>query len=219
MKTKSISYLFFFVAGLNVVAQLFSNADLNQYTKPLLMPLLIYYVYHTAQGRVTIQRLLATGALIFSWIGDLLLLYPERNWNFLGGLAAFLVAQVIYAVALNKAVYQKLTVRMWPLIPLLLYGIALLAVILPNTGSLSIPVAIYGVCIVVMVGSARLRHQWTTNESYNLCLYGAILFLLSDSVLAYNKFVAEVPYASLWIMLTYIGAQYLLVRGILAHPA
>lgn len=219
MKPKSISYLFFFVSGINLLAQLFSNAQMNQYTKPLLMPLLIYYVYHTAMGRVTIQRLLVTGALIFSWIGDLLLLYPERSWSFMGGLGAFLVAQVIYTVALHKSVYQKPDIRIKPLLPILLYGTTLLIILIPQAGDLKIPVLVYSLGILAMVSSARLRQGWTSNESFNLAIYGAILCVLSDSLLAIDRFAVELPLASFWVMSTYIGAQYLLVKGILAHPA
>jgi uncharacterized membrane protein YhhN len=38
-------------------------------------------------------------------------------------------------------------------------------------------------------------------------------FLLSDALLAINKFVAPIPMAGFWVMLTYITAQYLIVKG------
>lgn len=218
MKTRAISYLFFFVAGLNLAAQFFENTDMNQYTKPLLMPLLIYYIYHVAKGRITIHRLLLTVALIFSWIGDLLLLYQDQEWNFLAGLGAFLIAQLVYAYALYKATFRQFNFQLKPLIPIILYGLALLAIIVPAAGSFRIPVILYAIGILLMAGSARLRYKWTTNNSYNLAFFGATLFVISDSILAYNKFVNPVPLGSLWVMLTYISAQFLLVKGILAHP-
>lgn len=218
MKSKTIAYLYFFIGGLNIIAQVISNTEMNQYTKPLLMPLLIYYVYYSSMGRVTIHRLLVVGALIFSWMGDLLLLYPDRNLNFLGGLGAFLVGQLFYTFALNKAVYQRLKFRIKPVLPILLYGTALLVTLIPQAGDMKVPVFIYALCILAMVSTARLREGWTSPESFSLGISGAAIFVLSDSLLALDKFAFEIPIASFWIMLTYISAQYLLVKGILSHP-
>lgn len=218
MKVNIILYLYLLVGGLNLIAQALHNAEMEEYTKPLLMPLLIYYVYYTAGGRVTIQRLLVAGALVFSWIGDLLLLYPETSWSFLGGLGSFLVAQLIYTIALSKSVYQKIDYKLKPLIPILLYGTALLVFLIPRSGDLKIPVLLYALCILAMVSSARLRLGWTTKESFNWSLAGAMLFVISDSLIAINRFAVELPQAGFLVMLTYISAQYLLVRGILSHP-
>ena len=47
----------------------------------------------------------------------------------------------------------------------------------------------------------------------NAYVLGAIAFVLSDSLLAVNKFYQPIPYAGVFIMLTYCAAQFLIVRG------
>jgi len=49
--------------------------------------------------------------------------------------------------------------------------------------------------------------------SFEIVFYGAVLFLFSDSMLAYNKFVQPLPNAGLIIMASYMLAQYLIVLG------
>ena len=46
-----------------------------------------------------------------------------------------------------------------------------------------------------------------------LFLTGAVCFVLSDTLLALNKFYAPFPYAAPLVMLTYCAAQYLITKG------
>lgn len=218
MKLTVITSLYFLVGALNLLAQITASSALNIYTKPLLMPLLIYIVYLRVAGTVTLPRLLLAGALIFSWAGDLFLMYGHESSYFLGGLGAFLIAQILYILILNKSVDQKQVFLIKPLIPVILYGILLLSVLIPNAGNLVMPIVLYAVCLLGMVGSALLRQGRTIKESFKWALIGAILFVLSDSLIAMDKFVLDLPYGSSFVMTTYILAQYYLVKGILLHP-
>jgi uncharacterized membrane protein YhhN len=51
-------------------------------------------------------------------------------------------------------------------------------------------------------------------NSYFLVFVGSVLFVLSDSLLALNKFYMEISMAGFWIMILYISAQYLIMRGL-----
>jgi len=51
--------------------------------------------------------------------------------------------------------------------------------------------------------------------SFRLTFIGSILFVWSDSLIAFNKFSLEIPLAGFWIMLTYMAAQYLIMRGLI----
>jgi uncharacterized membrane protein YhhN len=64
-----------------------------------------------------------------------------------------------------------------------------------------------------MVLSAVNRLNRSGEKAGSWVLLGAMSFLLSDALLAINKFVAPIPMAGLWVMLTYITAQYLIVKG------
>ena len=100
--------LSYFIIGLtNVLSQLFSWPEVNLFTKPLLMPLLIFYVMIYAKGVVTLPRLLMAFGLTFSWVGDVVLMWQNSETYFLLGLGAFLIAQVVYTLTLAKARKRK----------------------------------------------------------------------------------------------------------------
>ena len=79
--------------------------------------------------------------------------------------------------------------------------------------SLLIPIIIYMITITIMAISASERK--TNPDSYRLILLGAILFVLSDTLIAIDKFVVPVPFQTFLIMGTYVLAQYLICVGFL----
>ncbi|NJM25768.1 MAG: lysoplasmalogenase [Bacteroidia bacterium] len=101
--------------------------------------------------------------------------------------------------------------------PVVLAGAGLVIILLPHLGALKIPVVIYALVLVTMVLSALYRFGKTTTLSFWLVLGGALLFMTSDSLLAINKFIAPLPMAGFWIMLTYGAAQWCIVVGLLQH--
>ncbi|WP_258102508.1 lysoplasmalogenase [Marinoscillum sp. MHG1-6] len=215
---RTVTILYFGLAVTNALSLAVDWPQVNLYTKPLLMPLLIYFLFIYSKGVITLPRLMVAGALIFSWIGDVVLLKASDPTYFLGGLGAFLVAQVIYTFALYNASFQKIKFSYRPLIPLLLYAGLLLFALIRNAGNMVLPVVVYGLCIVTMASVARLRRWGTNTESYQLAFIGAFLFVISDSILAINKFVIDIPLAGFFVITTYVVAQYLLMKGILKHP-
>ena len=56
-------------------------------------------------------------------------------------------------------------------------------------------------------------------DNHALVALGAVLFVLSDSLIAINRFAQPVPGAKYWIMLLYYGAQYLLTYDARRNPA
>ena len=76
---------------------------------------------------------------------------------------------------------------------------------------MKIPVIIYGLVI-----SAMLYFAVRTSNK-NLIL-GAVLFVISDSILSINLFVKETIILSLLVMVTYVAAQWFLVKGMLSNP-
>ncbi|MEP1093964.1 MAG: lysoplasmalogenase [Cyclobacteriaceae bacterium] len=217
MKVKLIFWAYIAVSVANLVAQTIQSAELNQFTKPVLMPLLIFYIYESSRGKVTLKTLLLSLAILFSWLGDVALLYQSNQMYFMLGIGLFLLAQLTYILVLKKATFQTPAFDLFRVAPYVVFAVLLFAVLLPNTGSLVVPVFIYGIVICVMAGIARLREGNTSHDSYHYALYGSLLFLASDSILAINKFYMEIPISGLWIMSTYTAAQLLLVVGVLKH--
>ncbi len=193
------------------IAGLLGNVPLvATLTKPLLVPCLMVLVWlqsRTIRGHGIIQA-----ALFFSWLGDVLLMLPGEGF-FMGGLAAFLSAHVCYIWIFSR----EATFRWLRVLPFLLYVALLLAGPLNGklTENLQIPVYSYVVVIMIMGIFASLRN--TQRPGYELVLIGSILFILSDSFLALNKFSHPLPLSGFWIMLTYGLAQYFIVKGYLAR--
>jgi len=154
-------------------------------------------------------------ALALSTLGDILLdLDPQRLFVF--GLGSFLVAHVVYIFLFVRNRRRTITVgaaRVLLAVLVLLYSIAVSAWLLPSLGGLIVPVAIYMCAITAMVVSAilaRFQNPWI--------VVGAILFLISDSLLAVNKFKTPVPYRDFLVWSTYYAGQYAIATGFLARP-
>jgi uncharacterized membrane protein YhhN len=151
-------------------------------------------------------------ALAVSTVGDVLLdLDPDRLFVF--GLGSFLVAHLVYISVFvrNRSRTVPLGVpRLLAAALVLLYSIAVSSWLLPTLGNLIVPVAIYMCAITAMVLSAilaRFPNPWVA--------VGAILFLVSDSLLAVNKFKTPIPYRDVLVWSTYYAGQYGIAMGFL----
>ncbi|MER6788652.1 lysoplasmalogenase [Streptomyces sp. NPDC000658] len=170
--------------------------------KPLLMPLLAAW----AALRGAPRLLLA--ALACGWGGDVLLL-SDADPAFLGGMASFAAGHVCYLALFARVGRPR--ARAAVLAPC--YGVVLTATVvllwpgLPQ--ELRPPVAVYSALLTAMACTAAVRLGPVAGA-------GGLLFLLSDTLIATG--VADWPQPprpDLWIMLTYVAAQFLLVRGVL----
>lgn len=222
MNRKIFMFCFFVVSVLNLAAIIFSVSILFSVTKPLLvLSLMAYYTMAVPSKSKTFLL-----ALFFCLAGDVLLMFVEKNeLFFMGGLAAFLVGHILYIVTYRQhqqaGMGEELltTQKIRFALPIVLAGTGLMTILYSSLGGLQIPVMIYAIVLMVMTITALHRYGKTTTASYWQVLLGAILFMVSDSMLAINKFLRPFDHASLAIMITYITAQYFIVKGILIHPS
>ena len=201
------------VSAATLVAILSSQTALYMLVKPLLMISLLFYFTTGSMGYPK-WRIPVIFALIFSWLGDVLLL---SNDLFLAGLAAFLVAHVLYIVAYHKTGAASGELKPLDAIKLAVLGAVLIAILFPKLGGMMIPVLAYAMVLLAMALWAHKRRGATSARSFMLVSSGAILFVISDGVIAVNKFAFEVPGERILVMSTYIAAQYLIIRGLLEH--
>ena len=204
MYSRSI-YILSIIAAIFFLAGVFYDIQqLRLLTKPVPVLLLIVLLCrHHPRERVFL------GALIFSVLGDIILELPDML-PFAAGLASFLVAHLLYIRCFLRRVG---TYYWWPIIPILLYCGSLFFWMKPGLGSLLIPVALYVLVISAMLWSASVYAQ---NHRHFLPLVGAIVFALSDSMIAINRFIAEFDGARYAIIMTYWIAQYL-IFSLLSH--
>lgn len=219
-----MKYIFLWLYLLTGMAHLIFVAGQNtgpeMATKYLLMPLLMAHVFRYERKNL-MQQIHLFLALLFCWFGDILLLYTHNNENFfLFGLAAFLIGHIFYMFAFARSARKAGSLlKRKPILFLIpvAYAVSLFVIIQPYLGDFLIPVLLYAIVITIMLMVAMNRHQRTNVFSYYLTLIGAVLFILSDSTIAINKFRHAFTAASLIIMSTYILAQYLIVVGLLLH--
>jgi uncharacterized membrane protein YhhN len=153
-----------------------------------------------------------TAGLLLSLGGDVALMFESNRW-FLIGLVLFLLAHVVYAIGFtvfNGFHPQDLISGAM----LLLIGVGVFFYLRPGLGSMQGPVLFYIVVISFMVNRALstfFGHTFTLTQAWLLTV-GAILFWLSDLVLAVNRFrhPFELNRLSLYL---YYGGQLLIALG------
>jgi uncharacterized membrane protein YhhN len=211
-------FLFIGVSIAELIAVTFHFQNVHSVVKPLIMPLLVAYFVSSVSAR----NYIFLAALVFCWAGDVLLMFQGELY-FILGLAAFLTGHLLYMINYkqlrNKAGNNELmpTQRIRFSLPIVLAGTGLVTILFPHLGGMKIPVILYALVITLMAMFALFRYGFTSQKSFVLIFSGALFFMLSDSLLAINKFMESFTLASLAIMTTYILAQYLIVEGAIAH--
>jgi uncharacterized membrane protein YhhN len=213
--------LFFIALFVDAVFIYKKDESLRLFSKPALTIILLLMTLLTApRGRSVIKAMLIT-ALLCSLAGDLLLLFESRAANyFMAGIGAFLLAQLAYSIALAQLRSLKgIRFRPIALVPVLAYYLCLIALLWDHLGALRIPVLVYGAVISTMLAIALQLARLKNRRSAALLFSGALLFVLSDSALALNRFYEPFNGASLLVMGTYGLAQLFLSLGLLNHAA
>jgi uncharacterized membrane protein YhhN len=197
---------------------LFFNLDnIAWYLKGLLIPVLWLAVYFSEDFA---SKKILLGALLFSWIGDVILLFAGiAEIYFILGLVAFLISHVIYIILFNKQnkpdVPRNKGFFYIGLVAVLIYLALMLAILLPKLGDLQLPVIVYAITISTMLLYAFSGYLIWEKPANTYILVGALIFVLSDSILAMDKFYEPIYKSSFFIMSTYLMAQYLIVIGVL----
>lgn len=162
-------------------------------------------------------KYLLTTALLLSSLGDFFLALREEKY-FVFGLLAFLTAHLVYIMLFWQVMRMKPSpanaVQKVLIAVIVVYSAAMFWWLLPVSNGLTVPVAVYLAIITLMVISAILawKSPWLTPV-------GAILFMLSDSLIALSRFkhlIGGLP-AHLMIWSLYYIAQYLIFRGVINY--
>ena len=153
--------------------------------------------------------LLLCAGFILSAGGDVSLSFKTET-HFLVGLGFFLLAHIAYTVTF--ALEQPYAWDKWWMAALLgIFAIGMAVLLFPKLGAMRVPVLVYVSVILCMGVFATLRpgpQAW-------VLIAGAGLFMLSDSIIAFNKFLQPIPYAHHFIMVTYYAGQYLICKSFL----
>jgi alkylglycerol monooxygenase len=187
--------------------------DMHMVFKPMTMAVAIVFVAARALSTGGLRRFdaLLIAALVFSLAGDAFLMFPDGQY-FIPGLASFLVAHVFYIALFRQG--QSWFPNRKALATVLAVGATMYAIVWGGLTDpvLKIAVAAYVTVISLMVAQAIGRSTHTGDDASRWVALGACVFMLSDALIAINKFVTPVALSSLWILITYYAAQMLIVH-------
>ena len=210
-------YGFALAAFANLWAEYQQTEWLILCSKPLLLTFLSSWFYLHLRPLIYKYEKWVLAGLIFSIGGDTLLMFvehgPQQEHFFLLGLGSFLLAQLCYLSAFLSYPEAKKSgsiIRRPALtFPFLLYLTGLLYLLWPGIGqALRIPVSVYALAIVSMAIAAFNLKTLLSSTVWRMLIAGVVLFVLSDSLIAINKFLQPLTLARISIMATYLLGQY-----------
>ena len=173
--------------------------------QPLIIPSLMAYYIASSTSRKKLYII----ALFFSFAGDVLLL--DRINLFLLGIGAFLVTQVLYIYMFSKGLKNSSQrQKLLAFAPFLVFFVALISILRTGLQDFFIPVVVYGIAISVFGSVSLLKYLSDKDAASRNLVAGALLFIISDSMIALHKFQEPRSFYPVAIMLTYVIAQYLI---------
>lgn len=189
---------------------------LHYLCKPLTTLLILSLAARGAPVHSARYRVAVVVGMVFSLAGDVFLMLPRDL--FVAGLVAFLLAHLCFFVAFFPG-------ARWParLVALVAYGaigaanMALLLPMIPQP--LHGPVLAYVLVLVIMAGLAAAR-AWSLRRDVALArpaafaAWGGALFVLSDSLLAWNRFAGGIPLSALLVLASYFAALWCIARSV-----
>lgn len=208
VRTRLVPFLpFIVVSVVHLVTLLVDSGGLGStFTKPFLMPALLFAVLWSLRLRVSERFIFAVLGVVFSFLGDVLLQSPG-DIGFLLGLGGFLLAHVAYLVLFTRTMRER-RVPWYGWAYAIWWGV-LIVYLAPFVGALLIPVAVYG----LVLGAS----SFFALGANRLAAVGALIFLLSDTLLALKLFVPGYTFypVDFIIMILYITGQGLIAYAVI----
>ena len=222
MKKNLFNILFIFSVVGVFTGIVFHVKWLDYLCKPLIMISIGgYFLVNSKNLDKTVVRF-ALVAFLFSLFGDSFLMFADKGMIFfMLGLGSFLVAQISYIFLFYRTIKLSggesfLRKNSLYLNGYIIYGVIVYSLLFNQLDiALKIAVFVYMLAIVGMSAMALNRYKTVNKTSFIQVFGGSVLFMISDSFIALDKFFTPIPNDRLLVMSTYIAAQYLIMRGIL----
>ncbi len=190
---------------------------LEYFLKPVTMVFLFIFLF-ISTGLEGTALWFGVG-IILSMAGDIFLMFPKEQ--FIAGLVAFLLAHLAYIIGFNQSLppvdaFGLGMAIILGMIAARLYKSIEAGLVKQGKESLQKPVLAYTAIITIMLLSALLtfsRPDWDTRAAITVSV-GAVLFMLSDAILAWNKFVNPIKNGRVMNMAAYHSGQIVLIYGV-----
>lgn len=229
MKNVSFSLYYFSIGILFIILEDFHLFYPAFAVKILIIPALMLYYHVQVKNRYNPGHYLILSGLFFSWAGDILLHLAGRNIQlpinrelfFLIGLGCFMLTCLFYIAAFNIKRGRNPILNRRAYMPILVfaYGAGLIWLIYNNLGEEKIYVMVFLFVTLVMFLAALNRHGKVNGVSYMLVAFGAFFFTASVSMLGIKIYYEKFDFARIFIMSSYVLAQYLIALGFIKQDA
>lgn len=206
-----LSIAIFSSAALTIRAEYNGPRSMVYLFKPLTTLLIVYFALSADWQMHTAYQKWILAGLVFSLFGDIFLMLPKDR--FIPGLISFLIAHIFYIVAFSLP--HGFQWGLFSLVIFLIYALFFFKALLPFVpGALKIAVIIYGIALMVMGWQAMERWLSLQNIAALFAFSGAVFFIVSDSLLALNRFKTKFNSAQLMVLSTYFLAQWLIALSL-----
>lgn len=183
-------------------------------SKPFLMPfLMVYYILQASDSTLWVIL-----GLIGGFLGDVFLMIPDPEQTkkfFRLGLISFLLGHIFYIVTLLGLLTGLHALSLIFSVLFIIYGIIVYNQLIQYTGKMKMPVTVYILVIILMGVTSGLLWNSINTLGFVYLILGATIFILSDTINAFNKFKREIPFERIYTMSTYLLGQFLLILGFL----
>lgn len=208
-KVKITFLVFVIVSILDIIGVIFKIPSLVYVFKPLILFSLIFLYVFSLPKRLKWYVM----ALELCFFGDVLLMF-EGKLFFIAGLVSFLLAHFLFIkIVIGRIQKTSIIKIITSIIPFLIFFCLLIFTLKDSLNEMLLPVIIYGLTISIFGVVSLIDFQNTRSKKSMLMLIGAIVFMVSDSVLAINKFYNPMHIFEVIVMITYLLAQYFIFRS------
>ena len=217
MMDKVALALFFIVTGVHLYASLKQDKALRAKTKPFILITLLAFYCLSADPILTTVVL----ALVFSWIGDVLLIPPGNKWFTAGGIS-FMISHFFFVITYARMTdLSKVPLGAKIILPL---AFAIATVIIFKKLQPHLPKALFWPMLLYLLinGSmncfAWFRSMSSPGSAAIITAIGALLFYVSDTSLFFVRFRKDGRLQTHFlVMLTYSLGELLIVLGLILH--
>ena len=201
--------VYIILSAVHIIGEVYEKITIRYITKPMLMPILLLF-YVTATTTIWFGII---SALICGCIGDILLMFKKEEL-FTFGLLSFLIGHIAYTATFVSGATITIVGGI-AIIPYILTIAILYKFLSPGLEKMKGPVVVYMIVIMTMSYTSLLRALNLMEMMAFIVVIGTILFIVSDGIIAVNKFKREIPHAQVLIMITYLCGQFLIVYGMI----
>ncbi len=214
-KIKISFFLFVLASIVDIIGIIFSIPILVFIFKPFIILSLLFLYVFSLPKRLKWYVM----ALELCFFGDVFLMF-SRELFFIAGLVSFLIAHVLFVkIVVGRIKEFNFLKVIYSAIPFLMVFSLLIFTLKESLHEMLWPVIIYGLAIATFGTVSLIDFLNTKSKKSLLMLSGAIIFMISDSLLAINKFYNPAHLFEVGVMVTYIIAQYLIFRSMVQKNA